>query len=273
MTTNADVTVSSISIADINAGIDAEPRVSHHKLAAAIGMGRQQELLRLIQRNETELMRYGEVCVTATQTSERGGRPGKVYWLNEGQAVLIVIRSDAPRAPDVRFELITVFMDYRRAKADGKTVAVREHQRRASTKIDKAISLAKTATRLELVADRLDADGTDAALADEPLRAAGDDTPVTLGNLLDMLREANRRMHGGKATSTRYEINLIETVSESIAASCAPAQATRPNKAPYRDLVLTGINDGLSNREIVRRTGASASTVSYWRRAVEDGVA
>lgn len=48
--------------------------------------------------------------------SAAGGRPGKTYWLNEGQAILVTIRSDAPKAPEVRKELIDVFMAYRRGQ-------------------------------------------------------------------------------------------------------------------------------------------------------------
>ena len=49
-------------------------------------------------------MRYGYAAVPA-----RGPAATGKYWLNEAQAILICMRSDAPRAADVRAEIIGVF--------------------------------------------------------------------------------------------------------------------------------------------------------------------
>lgn len=147
-------TTNPITIADIRP-VESDERISHRRLSEALGFGRHQEMGRLVERNEAEFRRYGAVSVTATQTTPRGGRPGKIYWLNEGQCILAAVRSDAPRAADVRFQVITAFMEYRRQRL-GQTTTVREHERRTSTKRETAIKLAKAADRLEALAGRLD---------------------------------------------------------------------------------------------------------------------
>lgn len=111
-----------IKIDDLNES-SGEPRVLDIRLAEALGFDKPRNIRDLIQRNENELAAYSEVYRTARQTSEQGGRPGTEYWLTEEQALLICMRSDAPRAPAVRAEIIAVFMAWRR----GKTPAI-SHQ-------------------------------------------------------------------------------------------------------------------------------------------------
>lgn len=106
---------SSLSLADLDTSAD-EPRVSHVRLAAVLGYDQPIRLADLIKRNIDELRRYGEVSRTVRETSAKGGRPGKEYWLTEGQALLATIRSDAPNAPDAREQIIRVFMAWRRGK-------------------------------------------------------------------------------------------------------------------------------------------------------------
>lgn len=141
--------------------IGDDERVSHIVVAVALGMSRNMVMRQLVERNIVEFQRYGEVLHSKCKTLPQGGRPGKVYWLNEGQCLLAAIRSDAPRAPEVRYQIITAFMEYRRRKLaqqaaqQAPMVHVREHERRPSTKMDNAISLARSADRLEAVAARL----------------------------------------------------------------------------------------------------------------------
>lgn len=90
--------------------LDEAPRIQDLKLAAALGFEVTREIRRLIERNVRELAQHGEVCVTIPQTGPRGGRPGKEYWLNEGQAVLICMFSRTEKAAEVRQTVISVFM-------------------------------------------------------------------------------------------------------------------------------------------------------------------
>ncbi len=106
--------------------IDQEPRVRDLDLAARLEFSNVYEARRLIERNREELEAHGEVSVTVTETGPRGGRPGKCYYLNEGQALVICALSRTAVAAEVRKALIEVFMAYRA----GKIVHVREHHRR-----------------------------------------------------------------------------------------------------------------------------------------------
>lgn len=107
---------SALSISDLNTTINHEPRVSHVRLSAVLGYDSPHRLADLIERNAAELERYGEVSRTVRETTSKGGRPGRDYWLNEAQALLACIRSDAPNAPDVRQQVIEVYMAYRRGE-------------------------------------------------------------------------------------------------------------------------------------------------------------
>lgn len=106
--------------------VQGEPRVFDLHLAASLGFDNLHEIRRLVARNENELRAYGEVSVTVTKTSTQGGRPGKAYYLNEGQALVICALSRTPKAAEVRKLVIDVFMAWRR----GKTVHVTEHYRK-----------------------------------------------------------------------------------------------------------------------------------------------
>lgn len=102
-----------LSLDDLNTTINHEPRISHRRLAMALGYQQPNNLLRLVKRSMPELSRYGEVSSTVEETGPKGGRPGVLYFLNEAQAILVTIKSDAPRAPDARQEIIEVFLAYR----------------------------------------------------------------------------------------------------------------------------------------------------------------
>lgn len=94
---------------------EGDPRVRDVALAERLGfaVGREYEIRRLVERNLPELRTYGTVFVTVTKTSKAGGRPGKDYWLNVGQALVLCALSRTPQAAAVRKQVITVFMAYR----------------------------------------------------------------------------------------------------------------------------------------------------------------
>jgi len=96
------------------APINGEPRVLDLEIAGRLIYENEYMIRQLIERNRSELERYG-VLFTAKKTSGiEGGRPGIEYWLNEPQSVLVCMLSKTPRAADVRQELIEVFLAYRR---------------------------------------------------------------------------------------------------------------------------------------------------------------
>lgn len=108
-------TMNATSVADIDLkAFDDGPRARDLDIARRLGFDRPRDIRKLIERNMSELLRFG-VCATVAQTSgPKGRRPSKEYWLNEEQALSISAASDAPLAPEVRHMLIKVFVAWRR---------------------------------------------------------------------------------------------------------------------------------------------------------------
>ncbi len=92
-----------------------EPRVHDLRLAEALGFAHPRQIRELISRNREELERYGPASchTTVVDRPQGGGSTATEYWLTEGQALLVCIKSETARAPDVREELIKVFMAWR----------------------------------------------------------------------------------------------------------------------------------------------------------------
>jgi hypothetical protein len=95
---------------------NGEPRILDLKLAEALGYAQAYDIRKLINRNMTEMERYGEVFATVAKTSPSGGRPSNEYLLNEAQSLLTCALSDTPKAPDARQMLIMGFMEWRRGQ-------------------------------------------------------------------------------------------------------------------------------------------------------------
>lgn len=265
-------TTLAISVADL-AVKDGDERVSHRRLAAALGMSADWKLRQLVERNIVEFQRFGEVSTTAVETSAKGGRPGKLLWLNEGQAILAAVRSDAPRAADVRYQVIMAFMAYRQQRL-AKPVHVREHDRRTSTTIDKAISLKRSADRLERLVDQMElpAQVPDflrhfyVAVMSANLRVETGEVP-NFGKALERtLADRIVALMGGKPSGERL-------LASPKALPAPRLVQCRGRRAPFKDDILRLIDEGKSNREIARATGATYPTVTHWRRMVEDGLA
>lgn len=98
-------------------GSGDEPRVRDLDVAERLGMADPHSIRVMIRQNWTELAAYGEVSERQSETSLRGGRPGREFWLNEGQALTICALSRTPTAARVRKALIDVFMQWRRRPA------------------------------------------------------------------------------------------------------------------------------------------------------------
>lgn len=124
-----------VTIEGLELAVNGEPRMRDVDLGTRLGLAAPRNIRQLINRNRPEVERYGviverptkaentngsEVCTTAVQTPPTaknvGGRPGTEYWLNEGQAILVSVLSDAPKAPEVRELVIRVFMLARRGQ-------------------------------------------------------------------------------------------------------------------------------------------------------------
>lgn len=106
--------------------IENEPRIRDVDLAERLGFKRNLDIREIIARNRDELETYGSFPCRTENPGIQGGRPGKAYYLNEGQALVICALSRTDKAAQVRKLLIDVFMAYRQ----GKIVQVKEHRRR-----------------------------------------------------------------------------------------------------------------------------------------------
>lgn len=106
-----------------------EPRILDVLLAEHLGFERERAIRELIARNRDELEAYGGLPCHTANPGKQGGRPGKAYWLNEGQALVICALSRTDKAAEIRKAIIDVFTAYRR----GKLVDVAAHYRRPPT--------------------------------------------------------------------------------------------------------------------------------------------
>jgi len=94
--------------------IESEPRIHDLRLGERLEFERPRDIRKLIERNIEELERYGRLRHHgATSHNGPGARSVEEYWLNEAQALIICMKSDAPRAADVREEIIYVFKMWR----------------------------------------------------------------------------------------------------------------------------------------------------------------
>jgi len=97
--------------------LNDEPRILDLRVAEALEFDRPRDIRQLIERNTEELERHGTLRHHTAKST--GGRPAGEYWLNRNQAIVICMKSDAPRAPDVRAEITAVFAAF----LDGRSIA------------------------------------------------------------------------------------------------------------------------------------------------------
>lgn len=108
---------SSFSVADVELTVfDGDPRALDLDIAKRLGFGRPRDIRKLIERNRSELERFG-TCATVARVVR--GNDVTEFWLNEEQALLVAALSDAERAPEVRHMLIKVFVAWRRGHLTG----------------------------------------------------------------------------------------------------------------------------------------------------------
>ncbi|KAF0112172.1 MAG: hypothetical protein FD149_2472 [Rhodospirillaceae bacterium] len=100
-----------LTLSDMNTTIDSsEPRVRDLTLAERLGFTNPVTIRKLIERNRTELETHGVISTVEITSSSKGGRPGKEYWLNEGQALVLCALSRTEQAAAVRHAMITICM-------------------------------------------------------------------------------------------------------------------------------------------------------------------
>ncbi|MFK4047263.1 P63C domain-containing protein [Roseomonas mucosa] len=87
---------------------DGELRISEIELAERLGHKDSRHFRRVLLRNKEDLQELGEFRVTLTQ-NPNGGRPERIHWLNRGQAIHAVYRSDTSTSRRLAIELTRAF--------------------------------------------------------------------------------------------------------------------------------------------------------------------
>lgn len=93
-----------------------EPRALDIDIAERLGFSQPRDIRKLIKRHAAELAGFGAPRWRANKVRSGKGRWQNVeeFLLNEEQALLVSVLSDAPHASDVRAMLIRVFVAWRR---------------------------------------------------------------------------------------------------------------------------------------------------------------
>lgn len=270
--------------------IDQEPRVRDADLARALGFERERKIRDLIDRNILELESYGRVprrgAHVETVMPTGGIRKTEVqaYHLNEPQVLLICMFSRTPTAAAVRKQMIEVFTEWRRTRhgTPKPTIPVRGHKRRTSTPIDKAISLSRSADRLESVARRIQpAQASLAWINNLPVPYDADDYRLPAGTPAVVMYQ-DGRISVEPAEWTGQGRSGLGVMQSMYGARCRAGftimgRVLGPQTGPlppsvngprpvYRDAILAGLSQGLTARQVAEQTGASIHTARYWQQ-------
>jgi hypothetical protein len=148
--------------------IDGEPRILDLTLAERLGFTRPRTICQLIERNRSELERYG---VIAARYSDYQNRQFIEYWLNESQALLVCLFSRTERAAEVREAVITVFTLWRRAQRVVKPGQLTRVQVKAINSQAWALARAETRSSYERQKTRLVQEARELLAAGRPIEA------------------------------------------------------------------------------------------------------
>ena len=101
----------SLSVADLNATINHEPRIKDLRLAEVLMFEQPRKVRDLVDRHASHLERFGDIAKTIEKPAGRG-RPGVVNWLNKRQALYICTKSETSVATEVTIQMVEVFDAY-----------------------------------------------------------------------------------------------------------------------------------------------------------------
>jgi hypothetical protein len=148
---NAAPAFQSLAVAEF----EGEPRIRDLDLAERLGFDRPRDIRKLIERHMPEINGLG-ICATVAQNHGGGrGRPSKEFYLNEEQALLVAVLSDAPQAPAVRAMLIRTFVTYRRGQLETPATLTDTESRKVIGGIVKAVVHKEIAEAIPSLVDRL----------------------------------------------------------------------------------------------------------------------
>jgi hypothetical protein len=160
---NAAPVFQSLAVAEF----EGEPRIRDLDLAERLAFDRPRKIRELIERNRVEIEGLG-TCPAVGRVAR--GNQVREFYLNEEQALLVAVLSDAPQAPAVRAMLIRTFVAYRRGQLETPAALTDAESRKVIGGIVKAVVHKEIAEAIpglvdRLVEDRLQIDPRIAALA------------------------------------------------------------------------------------------------------------
>jgi hypothetical protein len=106
---------------------EPDPRVSSIRVAERLHpdlhTSRNSKITAFVDRNRSELERYGNIPRRGVKSGERG-RPAVEDLLNEDQVTIVCMRSDSKEAADARFEIVQLIRAYRRGEIPQTAITI-----------------------------------------------------------------------------------------------------------------------------------------------------
>lgn len=160
---NAAPVFQSLAVAEF----EGEPRIRDLDLAERLGFSRPRAIRQIVERNRVEIEGLGPL---ATLRGKSRGQEFAEHYLNEEQALLVAVLSNAPQAPAVRAMLIRTFVAYRRGQLEAPAGMTDAESRKIVGGIVKAVVHKEIAEAIpglvdRMVEERLQIDPRVAALA------------------------------------------------------------------------------------------------------------
>src|SRR5690606_1881663 len=176
---------------------EGEPRVRDLDLAERLGFRRPRAIRQIVERNRSEIVGLGSL---ATLRGKSRGQEFTEFHLNEEQALLVAVLSNAPQAAAVRAMLIRTFVAYRRGQVGGLDERCLEMLRRTD---GIARMLSHKVTEIEKALPALRSELLTALIESDPRVVA-----TTFKPALDVLEERGVPARGRRGFSQRVSSRL-----------------------------------------------------------------
>ncbi|PDV89366.1 hypothetical protein CO652_07010 [Rhizobium sp. H4] len=96
---------------------DGEPRIHDVELAAPLAFGGTKRLRDLIVRHSRALEIYGSLHTVEKTSEVKGRRPAREFFLNQDQAIRIVMLADTITSVEVCAMVVTAFIEHGRSES------------------------------------------------------------------------------------------------------------------------------------------------------------
>lgn len=179
-------TPSGLSLSDLNTSVNHEPRILDLRLAERLGFANPLMVRKLIERNRDEIESHGIISMVEINHGGGRGRPGRQFWLNEGQALVVCMLSRTPNAAAIRTEVIGVYIAYRRGEktgaygrgADVKSVTALVSRQNQAMRLTHKLQVTGNPVERRMMHRMLDALCVEMGLDTPPLDQLGRDGPT-----------------------------------------------------------------------------------------------